>query len=149
VLRAAAAHDIECFSDVPCCAHTVHKFSYIEEASDGGTWRAKDQQDSLDWVLKLAFPDMIREPSIAKQTKVYKPDFGIASVETAIEVKFLGKGSAVGTVLGQLYEDMRGYNEAPGYTLFLGLIYMTGHLVSQEMPKPPNPMCLRTGASGW
>ncbi|HEY1935882.1 MAG TPA: hypothetical protein VGG99_28080 [Acetobacteraceae bacterium] len=94
--------------------------------------REKDVQDSLEDVLTLAFPDTIREPSIPKQTKDYKPDFGIDSVETAIEVKFIGKESDVGTVLGQLYEDMRGYNSAPGYTLFLGLIYMTGHFVSQE-----------------
>lgn len=94
--------------------------------------REKDVQDALQKVLILAFPDMIREASISKPTKVYKPDFGIDSVETAIEVKFIANNAEVGKVVGELYEDMRGYNNAPGYTLFLGLVYMTGPFVSQE-----------------
>lgn len=94
--------------------------------------REKDVQDALETVLMLAFPDMVREPPIAKQTKVYVPDFGVDSVETAVEIKYLSKASEVGNKLGELYEDMRGYNNAPGYTMFFGLIYMTGSFVTQE-----------------
>lgn len=50
--------------------------------------REKDVQDALQPALRLAFPDVIRERPIPKQTKTYFPDFGIDSIATAVEVKF-------------------------------------------------------------
>lgn len=41
--------------------------------------REKDVQGALHPALRLAFPDVIREPVIRKQTKTYKPDVGIDS----------------------------------------------------------------------
>jgi hypothetical protein len=93
--------------------------------------REKDVQDKLEAVLRLAFPDVIREPPTSKQTKVYVPDFGIDSIETAIEVKYVAESSKAGTAIGGLYEDMKGYAES-GYSMFIGLIYMTGNFVTQS-----------------
>lgn len=94
--------------------------------------REKDVQDALEKVLILPFPDVIREPGIPKQTKTYHPDFGIQSLKAAIEVKFVGKKEDIGKAIGQLYEDMHGYNDSAAWSMFLGVIYMTGPFLSQK-----------------
>lgn len=93
--------------------------------------REKDVQDALHPALRLAFPDVIREPVIPKQTKTYKPDFGIDSIATAVEVKFADDRGKAKSAIGELYEDMKGY-AASEFTLFIGLVYLTGAYLSQE-----------------
>lgn len=93
--------------------------------------KEKDVQDALHPALRLAFPDVIREPVIPKQTKTYRPDFGIDSIATAVEVKFADHKGRATSVIGQLYEDMKGY-AASEFTLFIGLVYLTGAYLSQE-----------------
>lgn len=93
--------------------------------------REKNVQDSLHGVLRLAFPDVIRETAAAKQTKTYHPDFGIDSIETAVEVKFVASKGKAPTAIGSLYEDMLGYADSD-FSLFLGLVYMTGNFLTQE-----------------
>lgn len=93
--------------------------------------KEKDVQDALYKVLRLAFPDVVREPAAPKQTKSYHPDFGIGSIETGIEVKFVADATKAATALGSLYEDMKGY-EAGKYSFFFGLIFMTGNYLTQE-----------------
>jgi hypothetical protein len=90
-------------------------------------------QQQLEWILRLSFPDIVKNPPIPKPTKTYKPDLGIDSIETAIEVKFLEDKAHAGTIMGQLYEDMRGYSNAASFTQFFGLIYMTGAHLSQDV----------------
>lgn len=92
--------------------------------------REKDLQDTLDVVLRLPFPDLIREPYIPKQTKTYHPDFGIESIETALEIKFVKNKKKSKEVLGELYEDMKGYSNSR-YSLFVALIYMTSNFLTQ------------------
>ena len=91
----------------------------------------KDIQDALEPALRLAFPDVIRDPTVSKPTKNYKPDFGIASIATAVEVKFATDMRKAKLVMGELYEDMRGY-AASEFTLFNGLVYLTGAYLSQD-----------------
>ena len=79
----------------------------------------------------LRFRDVIREPPIPKQTKTYQPDFGIESIETAVEVKYANDPQKAKSAVGELYEDMRGYADSE-FTLFIGLIYMTAPYLSQE-----------------
>lgn len=105
--------------------------------------REKDVQDALQPALRLAFPDVIREPPIPKQTKTYHPDFGIDSIATAVEVKFADDKQKAKSAMGELYEDMKGY-AASDYTLFVGLVYLTGAYLSQdqvdaEMKKTNSP----------
>lgn len=94
--------------------------------------REKDVQDALERALILPFPETIRDPGIAKQTKSYHPDFGVQSIKTAIEVKYVAKKSDLGKAMGELYEDMRGYADSPSWEQFMGVIYMTGAFTSQK-----------------
>lgn len=93
--------------------------------------KEKDIQDALLPALRLAFPDIIREAPIPKQTKTYHPDFGIESIATAIEVKFADNKQKAKSAIGELYEDMKGY-AASEFNLFIGLVYLTGAYFSQE-----------------
>lgn len=93
--------------------------------------KEKDVQDALQPALRLAFPDIIRETPIPKQIKNYHPDFGIDSIATAVEVKFAGDKQKAKSAIGELYEDMKGY-AASDFTLFIGLIYLTGAYLSQD-----------------
>ncbi|MBY5704154.1 hypothetical protein HFO38_15715 [Rhizobium leguminosarum] len=93
--------------------------------------REKDVQDQLHPVLRLSFPDVIREAAVPKQTKTYFPDFGIDSIATAVEVKFVETKSKAALAIGGLYEDMKGY-AASVFTHFIGLVYMTGNFLTQE-----------------
>lgn len=119
--------------------------------------REKDVQDVLEKALIIPFPDTIREPSIPKQTKTYRPDFGIQSLRTAIEVKFVAKKGDVGKALGELYEDMHGYAGSPEWSMFMAVIYMTGPFVSKQRVEaearkaklPKNwQVCVSVGSGG-
>jgi hypothetical protein len=91
-----------------------------------------DVQGELYFALLAAFPDVIREPSVPQPTKVYKPDFGISSIGMAIEAKYLDDPKHVGTILGGIYEDMKGYAGSE-WDVFLAVIYQTGAHVSQAV----------------
>lgn len=93
----------------------------------------KHVQDALHPVLRLSFPDCVRETSVAQTTKIYKPDFGITSLATAIEAKFIDAKGDVGKVLGGLYEDMQGYAGSPHWLRFHGLIYQTEPFTTQQI----------------
>ena len=93
--------------------------------------REKDVQDDLSLVLRLSFPDVIREPTVAKQTKTYCPDFGIESIGTAVEVKFATDKTKAKSVIGELYEDMKGYAGSE-FSFFCALVYMTGNFLTQD-----------------
>lgn len=103
---------------------------YLDEIANVPT-KEKDIQDALQPVLRLAFPDVIRAPPIPKQTKTYRPDFGIDSIATAVEVKFADEKQKAKSAIGELYEDMKGY-AASEFTLFIGLVYLTGAYLSQD-----------------
>jgi len=80
--------------------------------------------------LKMAFPDVIRDPHQPKQTKNYKPDFGIESIDASIEFKFISDSNKASSALGELYEDMKGYKCHSRHMCY-GLIYMTEPFLSQ------------------
>lgn len=103
---------------------------YLDEITNVPT-KEKDVQDALQPALRLAFPDVIREPPIPKQTKTYRPDFGIDSIATAVEVKFADDKQKAKSAIGELYEDMKGY-AASEFMLFIGLVYLTGAYLSQD-----------------
>ncbi len=109
----------------------LHQIPHYLDSMKNVPTREKDVQDALHPALRLAFPDVIREPVIPKQTKTYKPDFGIDSIATAVEVKFADDKVKATSAIGQLYEDMKGY-AASEFTLFIGLVYLTGAYLSQE-----------------
>lgn len=71
------------------------------------------------------FPDTVRDIPIAKVTKTYKPDFGIKSLEAAIEYKFVDNEIDAKKVLGEIYEDIHGYEGSKDWKIFYAVIYMT------------------------
>lgn len=93
--------------------------------------KEKHLQDALLPLLRLAFPDVISHPPTSKQTKTYFPDFGIDSLKTAIEIKFVDEKAKAPLALGELYEDMKGYADS-GFSFFIGLIYMTANFITKE-----------------
>ncbi len=95
--------------------------------------REFDVHDALEPVLKLAFPDVIRNPPVPQPTKTYKPDFGIESIATAVEVKFAKSKTEAKKMLGELYEDMKGYSGTRDFSMFYGLFYITGPFTTQEV----------------
>lgn len=109
----------------------LRQLPYFIEGTGKLPKREKDVQDHLHMVIRMAFPDVIREVPIPKQTKTYYPDFGVASVDSAIEVKFVGEPSKAALAIGSLYEDMKGY-AASGFSYFIGLVYMTGNYLTQD-----------------
>lgn len=83
-------------------------------------------------VLKYVFPDITREVPIAKETKTYKPDFGIRSLKTAIEYKFADSEAEVKNSIGGIYEDVNGYGGTEDWKYFYAVIYMTSKYYTKE-----------------
>lgn len=112
-------------------ARMLRQSAHYLDATTNVPTKEKDVQDALQPALRLAFPDVIRETPIPKQTKTYHPDFGIDSIATAVEVKFADDKQKAKSAIGELYEDMKGY-AASDFTLFIGLFYLTGAYLSQD-----------------
>ncbi|MCC4234584.1 hypothetical protein LL253_18085 [Sphingobium soli] len=112
-------------------ARMLRQTAHYLDAINNVPTREKDVQDALQPALRLAFPDVIREPPIPKQTKTYHPDFGIDSIATAVEVKFADDKQKAKSAIGELYEDMKGYEDSE-FSLFVGLVYLTGAYLSQD-----------------
>lgn len=83
--------------------------------------------------LQLAFPDAVRESAVPQPAKTYKPDIGIGSIETAIELKFVDSDAEAKKALDELLTDMHGFNGSRDYSAFFGVIYMTGPHLSQQV----------------
>ncbi|ESY09156.1 hypothetical protein NKK48_29115 [Mesorhizobium sp. C386A] len=109
----------------------LRQLPHFIEGTGNHPKREKDVQDHLLPILRLAFPDVVREAPVPRQTKIYFPDFGIDSVGTAIEIKFVDDKAKAALSVGGLYEDMKGYANS-GYSFFVGLIYMTGNYLTQD-----------------
>lgn len=83
-------------------------------------------------VLIHTFPDTVKEISIAKETKTYKPDLGVKSLKCAVEYKFADSEQEVKTAIGGIYEDMNGYKGSNDWTFFYAVIYMTDAFFTTE-----------------
>lgn len=108
----------------------LQQFPYYIEERDADLNKEKDVQDNLERVLRLAFPDVIRNATTPKQTKTYIPDFGIDSIATAVEVKYVKHADKAPLAIGGLYEDMKGYADS-SFSHFVALVYMTGNFMTQ------------------
>lgn len=83
-------------------------------------------------LLIHTFPDTVKEISIAKETKTYKPDLGVRSLKCAVEYKFADSEQEVKTAIGGIYEDMKGYHGSNDWTFFYAVIYMTDAFFTTE-----------------
>ncbi len=87
--------------------------------------KEQDVVQAVMHVLVHAFPDTVRNPSIPHVLKIFKPDLGVRSLKTAIEYKYASSLTEVKTAVGQIYEDMKGYQGSSDWTRFYSIIYMT------------------------
>jgi hypothetical protein len=90
-------------------------------------------QNALRMVLPLSFPDCVPHPQIPKPTKTYIPDFGIASLRTLVELKFVDDPKKAKLVMGELFEDMKGYHGTSAWTFCFGVIYQTVSALTQAV----------------
>ncbi len=82
--------------------------------------------------LTLVFPDTVREMSISKVTKTFKPDIGIKSLKCAIEYKFSDSKEEIKTAIGGIFEDMKGYEGSLDWTKFYAVFYITDNFITQD-----------------
>jgi hypothetical protein len=85
----------------------------------------KDVQKIVRETLSHYFPDLVAEVPIPKTFKTYRPDFGIPSLKTAIEYKFVDSGKDWKTCLGGIFEDSKGYHGTQDWRYFIAVIYIT------------------------
>lgn len=91
-----------------------------------------DIQNLIYNKLKYIFPDIVKEPQISKITKAFKPDFGIKSLDTAIEVKFICSAKEARTFIGGLMEDTLGYHSDEMWKTFIAFIYFNDFYFTKE-----------------
>lgn len=89
-------------------------------------------QREMQKVLIHVFPDTLREFSIPKITKTYKPDFGIKSLKCAIEYKFVDSEEEAKKFCGSIFEDVGAYEGYEDWKIFYAVIYMTQPFLTQE-----------------
>lgn len=83
-------------------------------------------------LIKSAFPSAFREVVINQVDRNYKADFGIKSLESLIEFKFVTSLSQYKKTFGQIYEDMGAYSGSSEWSRYYAVIYMTGPFATQE-----------------
>lgn len=89
-------------------------------------------QDAMAIALKFAFPDVVRDISISKNVKVYKPDFGVRSLRAAVEYKFIDSATEAKKALDETYTDMKGYAGTFEWRHFYAVYYMADAFVTQR-----------------
>lgn len=104
----------------------------IVELTETDPKKESDVQKAVMKVLKIAFPDAEREPSISHVFKHYKPDFGIRSLMAAAEYKFADSLAEVRKSLDEIYADMKGYSGHYDWRTFYAVIYTTDTLINPK-----------------
>lgn len=89
-------------------------------------------QREVQKVLIHMFPDTLREFSIPKIAKSYKPDFGIKSLKCAIEYKFVDSEDEAKKFIGSIFEDVGAYEGYEYWKHFYAVIYMTKPFLTQD-----------------
>ncbi len=78
------------------------------------------------------FPDTIKDLSIFKTLKTFKPDLGIKSLNVAIEYKFADSPQELKTCVDGIYTDLIGYDGSEDWTNFYAVIYQTDHFMTED-----------------
>ena len=83
-------------------------------------------------ILGYAFRDVVREISISKNLKTYRPDIGVTSLMAAAEYKFIDSKKDAKKALDEIYADMKGYKGASDWRSFYAVFYMTKSFYTQK-----------------
>jgi len=92
----------------------------------------KEVRDAVRATLSFAFPDVVREMSIVKSFKTYKPDIGVMSLMAAAEYKFVDSREEAKKALDEIYTDMKGYRGSFEWRSFYAVLYMTDAFYTQK-----------------
>lgn len=82
-----------------------------------------DLQKIMHDYLSASFPDFRHNPPIGGTLKSFKPDCGIASVDAAIEFKFVRTKEEVAVAASGIFEDTAAYKGSRDWTRFYSVIY--------------------------
>jgi len=89
-------------------------------------------QREVQKVLIHVFPDTLKEFTIPKVAKTYRPDFGIKSLNCVIEYKFVDSVEEAKKFCGELFEDVGAYEGYEDWKYFYAVIYMTKPFLTQD-----------------
>jgi hypothetical protein len=81
--------------------------------------------------LLVCYPDVVREMPIPQVFKSYKADIGIRSLKVAIEYKFADTLDEIKSQIGEIYEDVHGYEDSDLHR-FYAVFYTTQAFATQE-----------------
>ena len=94
--------------------------------------KESDVQKAVYNHFTLTFPDTVREMKIPKIAKVFKPDIGVKSLRCAIEYKFVATEKEAKKFIGEIFEDVGGYEGDKNWKIFYAVIYMTKAFLTQD-----------------
>jgi hypothetical protein len=87
--------------------------------------REEDVHQRIQGLLRCSFHDAENRPPMpSKVIKSFIPDTGIKSLRALIDYKFITNEAEAKTVLGEVYEDISGY-QSDDYDTFIFVIYET------------------------
>jgi len=91
----------------------------------------RELHDRIESILKCVYPDLLREPTLPKQIKNFRPDTGIPSLKTLIEYKYISNLTECKRIVDEVLADTRGY-KARDWNKFLFVIYETKRIKHEK-----------------
>lgn len=91
----------------------------------------RELHNRIESILKCVFPDLLNEPTVAKQIKNFRPDTGIPSIKTFIEYKYISSIAESKLVADQILADTRGY-KSKEWKKILFVIYETKRIKHEK-----------------
>lgn len=128
----------ECLASLP---HHVFKRG-LEPTSE------REVQELLDELLGVLFVDYLPEGkiNIAGAYQNWKPDGGIRSIKTLVELKFVATERELARAAEGIAADVGGYRGSGDWTSFISVFYMTGAYTTAARL---NEELSRFKAEGW
>jgi hypothetical protein len=91
----------------------------------------RELHNRIEAILRCVFPDMLHEPTLAKQIKNFRPDTGIPSLKTLIEYKYISNIADSKLIADQILADTRGY-KSRDWKKILFVIYETKRIKHEK-----------------
>lgn len=79
----------------------------------------------IKWFVEIVYPTMrsLGKARFIKKFTTYHPDILIPEISSAVEYKYIRKGTGIGTYLDQIKTDADSYIGDPEYKLFYAVVY--------------------------
>ena len=94
----------------------------------------RDVQDVIWIMLRSQFDCLEREATLPKfGVKNYRPDFGLPTLTTCVEVKYIGPRTNTSKIQEEILADIPGYlSNISGYTGIIVLVYDAAHKLRDD-----------------